>query len=54
MASDAMYSACAESANADYFLTCDDKFIKKAEKTENLKTEITTLSDLINKEIYNV
>lgn len=32
---DAIHLACAESANADYFLTCDDKFSSK--KPEKLK-----------------
>lgn len=45
MALDAIHLACAESANADYFLTCDDKLIRKARKAEGLNIKITTLSE---------
>ena len=34
---DALHIACALEAGADYFLTCDDKLIKKASKISGLK-----------------
>jgi predicted nucleic acid-binding protein len=35
---DALHLACAESANVDYFCTCDDKLYKKALLLTNIKT----------------
>ncbi|MBI5191823.1 MAG: PIN domain-containing protein [Nitrospirae bacterium] len=34
---DALHIACALEAGADYFLTCDDKLIKKASPIRGLK-----------------
>jgi predicted nucleic acid-binding protein len=36
---DALHLACAEAAKADYFCTCDDKFLKKAKILQDIKTK---------------
>ncbi|MCK9420196.1 MAG: PIN domain-containing protein [Nitrospirae bacterium] len=32
---DAMHLACAESGGVEYFITCDDTFVRKAKKERN-------------------
>ncbi len=44
---DALHLACAEFAECDYFLTCDDKLIKKSHKL-NLKTKVMGPIEFIN------
>lgn len=46
---DALHLACAEEAKVDYLCTCDDKFIKKARRVENLKTTILSPLELVIK-----
>jgi predicted nucleic acid-binding protein len=44
---DALHLASAEQAQADYFCTCDDKFLKKAKSIHKLKTKIVSPIELI-------
>lgn len=44
---DALHLASAEAIEADYFCTCDDKFLKSAQKVENLKTTVVSPIELI-------
>jgi predicted nucleic acid-binding protein len=45
-AKDAIHVACASCINADYFLTCDDRLIKRAKRL-NLKIAIMNPVDYI-------
>ncbi len=44
---DALHLASAENAQADYFCTCDDKFLKKAKSRTDLKTRVVSPIQLI-------
>lgn len=44
---DALHLASAEAAQADYFCTCDDRFLKRTKTISNLKTVVTTPLELI-------
>jgi predicted nucleic acid-binding protein len=49
---DALHIACAEEANADYYITCDDKLLKKAKFHEKkLKIRVTGLIEFLNREV---
>ena len=52
MAMDALHVACAESACADYFVTCDDTLIKKLHRIESVKMNVITLMDFMSKEVF--
>ncbi len=34
---DAVHIACAEKAKADFFVTCDDRLIKKLQRVDNIE-----------------
>ena len=44
---DALHLASAEKAGADYFCTCDDRFLKKAKRIVSLQTKAVTPLELI-------
>lgn len=44
---DALHLACAETANTDYFCTCDDELLRKARQIPNLQTQVTSPLELI-------
>lgn len=44
---DALHLACAESASADYFCTCDDELLRKARRLQDLQIQITLPLELI-------
>jgi predicted nucleic acid-binding protein len=44
---DALHLASAEQARADYFCTCDDKFLKKAKSLKDVKTKVVSPIQLI-------
>ena len=44
---DALHLASAEKGNADYFCTCDDKFLKKIQKITDLKIKVGSPIELI-------
>lgn len=46
---DALHLASAEAANADYFCTCDDRFLRRAKTIDGLKTVVITPLTLIEK-----
>jgi len=45
---DAIHLACAEIFECDFFITCDDKFFKKAKRL-NLKVDVCNPVDFIQK-----
>ena len=51
MGMDAMHIACAEKAKADFFVTCDDKLIKKLGRIDNIKIVCRNLIDFVFREI---
>ncbi len=44
---DALHLASAEIGNADYFCTCDDKFLKKIPRIKDLKIKVSSPIELI-------
>jgi predicted nucleic acid-binding protein len=44
---DALHIALAESGNADYFCTCDDKLLRNAKKVKNLAVKVINPVDLV-------
>lgn len=44
---DALHIALAESGNADFFCTCDDKILRNASKINNLAVKIVNPVDLV-------
>ena len=49
---DALHLACAEHANADFFITCDDDLIKKANKIKELSVKVVSLLTFIVTEVF--
>ena len=45
---DALHLASAEEAGADYFCTCDDRFLRRAEALENLRVQVVSPTELIS------
>ncbi|MBI5915667.1 MAG: PIN domain-containing protein [Bacteroidetes bacterium] len=46
---DALHLACAEVSKADYFCTCDDKFLKKAKQLAVPTIEVVSPLELVTK-----
>ncbi len=44
---DALHLAAAEAAGADYFCTCDDRFLRRAKTVAGLQTSVVSLLALI-------
>jgi len=44
---DALHLASAEEAQADYFCTCDDKFLNRTKTIQPIKTKIVSPVELI-------
>ena len=44
---DALHIALAESGNADYFCTCDDKLLRNAKKVKKLAVKVINPVDLV-------
>ncbi|OGO18508.1 MAG: nucleic acid-binding protein [Chloroflexi bacterium RBG_16_48_8] len=44
---DALHLALAESGHADYFCTCDDKLLRKAQKIADLQVKVVSPLDLV-------
>lgn len=44
---DALHLASASTAKADYFCTCDDKFLRKAKSLEGLDTKVASPTELV-------
>jgi predicted nucleic acid-binding protein len=43
----ALHLALAESGNADYFCTCDDKLLRNAKKVKDLSVKVLNPVDLV-------
>ncbi|MDD3250514.1 MAG: hypothetical protein PHF23_09155 [Smithellaceae bacterium] len=55
MGLDAIHLACAEAAQADYFITCDDVLIKKARQNKlQLKVKVVSLMNFMSEEVFDV
>jgi len=55
MAIDALHIACAETATADFFVTCDDILAHKGKTNkEKLKVKIVSLMEFVNKEVFKI
>lgn len=44
---DALHLAASEKSGADFFCTCDDKFLKKANKIKDLKIKAVSIFELL-------
>lgn len=44
---DALHMALAESGNADYFCTCDDKLLKNSKRVKDLTVKMVNPVDLV-------
>jgi len=49
---DAVHIACAEKAKADFFLTCDDRLIKKLQRVDDMEIACYNIIDFISKEVF--
>lgn len=55
MGMDAVHMACAEEAQADYFITCDDVLLKKTLRIKgHLRAEVVSLMSFMSKEVLLV
>ena len=50
---DALHLASAQEVGADYFCTCDDRFLKKAKRLPDLKMKVVSPLELVE-ELDNV
>lgn len=44
---DALHMALAESGNADYFCTCDDKLLRNSKRVKDLRVKVVNPVDLV-------
>jgi hypothetical protein len=49
---DALHLACAEYADADFFVTCDDDLVRKAATGGNIRINVISLLDFIAREVF--
>ncbi len=49
---DALHLACAEYAGADFFVTCDDELLKKADTVENVSIHAVSLLEFVAREVF--
>ena len=54
MGIDALHIACAEKAEADFFVTCDDKLIKKLKLIDNIPIAFHSVIDFVSKEVFRI
>jgi hypothetical protein len=56
MGMDAIHFACAESAGVDFFISCDDKLIKKLSRTgkARLKVRFDNLIEFMAREVFKI
>jgi len=52
MGIDALHLACADNADADFFITCDDNLIKRAQRTGNINVKLISLLEFVSKEVF--
>jgi len=53
---DAIHIACAEWVGADFFISCDDKLIKKLQRigNERIKVRFDNLIDFVAREVFKL
>ena len=49
---DAVHIACAEKANADFFVTCDDRLIKKLQRVDDMGIVCYNIIDFVSREVF--
>ncbi len=49
---DALHLACAEYANADFFVSCDDNLLKRADTIEDAGIKVISLLNFIATEVF--
>jgi len=49
---DALHLSCAEHAHAEYFVTCDDMLIKKAQKIADIRVSVLPLLEFISRKVF--
>jgi predicted nucleic acid-binding protein len=54
MGMDAVHVACAEKAKAYFFITCDDDFIKKLERIDNIGVVYYNVIDFVLREVFKI
>jgi predicted nucleic acid-binding protein len=55
MAMDALHIACAEMANVDFFVTCDDILVRKGKaNNKKLQVKIISLMEFVTKEVLKI
>ena len=51
MGMDALHLACAEYADSDFLVTCDDAFIKKVQRINSVNVNVVTLLEFVSTEV---
>jgi hypothetical protein len=54
MGMDAVHIACAEKANADFFITCDNNLIKKLKRIDNISIAYYNVIDFVYREVFKI
>jgi len=49
---DAVHIACAEKANVDFFVTCDDRLIKKLQRFDDMRIVCYNIIDFVSREVF--
>lgn len=49
---DAVHIACAEKANADFFVTCDDRLIRRVQRVDNVGIACYNIVDFVSGEVF--
>jgi predicted nucleic acid-binding protein len=49
---DALHVACAEKAKADFFVSCDDKLLKKLQRIRDVGVAFASLIDFASQEVF--
>ena len=49
---DAVHIACAEKANADFFVTCDDRLIRRIQRVDNVGIACYNIVDFVSGEVF--
>ena len=52
MGIDALHLACADHVDADFFITCDDNLIKRAQRTGKINVKIISILEFVFKEVF--
>jgi predicted nucleic acid-binding protein len=49
---DAVHIACAEKAKADFFVTCDNRLIKKLQRVDNIEIPCYNIINFVSGEVF--